>query len=78
MNSDFNFTTLFAGEAMNKIREYRKHRKWTQDELAKRLGVERSAVAKWESGKSQPQAARLVALAEVFGCSVDEILGRGK
>lgn len=78
MNSDFNFTTHFAGEAMNKIREYRKQRKWTQEELAKRLGVERSAVAKWESGKSQPQAARLVALAEIFGCSVDEILGRGK
>lgn len=63
---------------MNKIREYRKQRKWTQGELAERLGVERSAVAKWESGKSQPQAARLVALAEIFGCSVDEILGRGK
>lgn len=63
---------------MNKIREYRKQRKWTQDELAKRIGVERSAVAKWESGKSQPQAARFVALAEVFGCSVDELLGRGK
>ncbi len=63
---------------MNKIREYRKQRKWTQEELAKRLGVERSAVAKWESGKSQPQAARLVALAEIFGCSVDELLGRGK
>lgn len=76
MNSDFNFTTHFAGEAMNKIREYRKQRKWTQEELAKRLGVERSAVAKWESGKSQPQAAHLVALAEVFGCAVDEILGR--
>ncbi len=62
---------------MNKIREYRKLRKWTQEELAKRLGVERSAVAKWESGKGQPQAARLIALAEIFGCSVDEILGRG-
>ena len=63
---------------MNRIQEYRKQKKWTQEELAKRLGVERSAVAKWESGKSQPQAARLVALAEIFGCSVDEILGRGK
>ena len=61
---------------MNKIREYRKQRKWTQEELARRLGVERSAVAKWESGKSQPQAARLVALAELFGRSVDGILGR--
>ena len=63
---------------MNRIQEYRKQRKWTQKELADRLGVERSAVAKWESGKSQPQAARLVALAEIFGCTVDEILGRGK
>lgn len=63
---------------MNKIREYRKQRKWTQEELARRLGVERSAVAKWESGKSQPQAARLVALAEIFGCSVDGILGRSR
>ena len=61
---------------MNKIREYRKQRKWTQGELAKQIGVERSAVAKWESGKSQPQAAHLVALAEVFGCSVDKVLGR--
>ena len=63
---------------MNKIKDYRKQQKWTQEELAKRLGVERSAVAKWESGKSQPQAARLVALAEIFGCTVDEILGREK
>ncbi len=63
---------------MNRIQEYRKQKKWTQEELAKRLGVERSAVAKWESGKSQPQAARLIALAEIFGCTIDEILGRGK
>ena len=61
---------------MSNIREYRKRRDWTQEALAKRLGVERSAVAKWESGKSQPQAAHLIALAELFGCSVDEILGR--
>ena len=63
---------------MNRIQEYRKQKKWTQEDLARRLGVERSAVAKWESGKSQPQAARLIALAEIFGCTVDEILGRGK
>ena len=63
---------------MNKIQEYRKRQKWTQEELTKRIGVERSAVAKWESGKSLPQAAHLVKLAEIFGCSVDELLGRGK
>ena len=37
---------------MNKIWEYRKQQKWTQEELAKCIDVERSAVAKWESGKS--------------------------
>lgn len=63
---------------MNKIKEYRKQQHWTQEELAKKLDVERSAVAKWEIGKSQPQAARLIALAEIFGCTVDEILGRKK
>ena len=63
---------------MNKIRVYRKQRKWTQEELAKRIGVERSSVAKWENGKSQPQAAKLLVLAEIFGCSVDGILGRNE
>ncbi len=62
---------------MNAIRVHRKKRDWTQAELAKRLGIERSAVAKWESGTIRPKAARLVALAEIFGCTVDELLGRG-
>ena len=61
---------------MEKIKAYRKECGMSQAELAKRVGVERSAVAKWESGKSLPQAAHLVKLAEIFGCSVDEILGR--
>ena len=63
---------------MEKIKAYRKQCGMSQAELAKRVGVERSAVAKWESGKSLPQAAHLVKLAEIFGCSVDELLGRGK
>ena len=63
---------------MEKIKAYRKQCGMSQAELANRVGVERSAVAKWESGKSLPQAAHLVKLAEIFGCSVDEILGRGK
>ncbi len=61
---------------MNAIREHRTQRKWTQAELAKRLGVERSTVAKWESGASQPQAAHLIALAEIFECTVDALLER--
>ncbi|MBQ9377783.1 MAG: helix-turn-helix transcriptional regulator [Schwartzia sp.] len=61
---------------MNAIREHRTQRKWTQAELAERLGVERSTVAKWESGASQPQAAHLIALAEIFECTVDALLKR--
>lgn len=63
---------------MKEIKEYRKTRGMSQAELAKHVGVERSTVAKWESGSNHPQAAHLVKLAEIFGCSVDELLGRGK
>lgn len=47
----------------------------TQDELSKRLGVDRSTVAKWETGKSFPRPGLLIRLTEIFGCTADELLG---
>jgi len=61
---------------MNRIRELRQEKQLSQEELARLLGVDRSAVAKWETGTNLPRAEKLIMMARIFGCSVDEILNR--
>ncbi len=62
----------------NKILEYRKKQGITQEELAKEMGVSIGAVSKWENNNSLPDILMLCALADFFGVSTDELLGRGK
>lgn len=60
---------------MNGFQNMRERADITQDELSKRLGVDRSTVAKWETGKSFPRPGLLIRLTEIFGCTADELLG---
>jgi len=46
----------------------------TQEFVAEKLGVSRQAVSKWESGKSDPSTANLIALAKLYGISVEELI----
>lgn len=46
----------------------------TQREVAAILGVNESAVSKWERGISKPRADRLPILARLYGCSIEELL----
>lgn len=46
----------------------------TQDEVAKALGIDQSAVSQWETGKTAPRAGLLVKLAGLYCCTVDELL----
>lgn len=48
----------------------------TQDQLAERLSVTAQAVSKWENDQSCPDIAMLPKLAEIFGTTTDELLGR--
>ena len=57
------------------IRQFRKQRGLTQEQLAQRLDLDRTTVVKWETGKSFPRPDMLVKLTEVFGCTADELLG---
>ncbi len=59
-----------------RIAENRKRMKLTQDQLAERLGITAQAVSKWENDQSCPDIAMLPKLAEIFGISTDELLGR--
>ncbi|MDE6107976.1 MAG: helix-turn-helix transcriptional regulator, partial [Oscillospiraceae bacterium] len=44
---------------------------YTQETLAETLGVSRQAVGKWESGQALPEAATLLTLADLLGCTLD-------
>ena len=53
----------------------RKRLNMTQDKLAEQLGVTAQAVSKWENDQSCPDIAMLPKLAELFGISIDTLLG---
>ena len=57
------------------IRNLRKNRGLTQEELAIRLNVVRQTVSKWEKGLSVPDAEMLQKLADVLEVSVSQLLG---
>lgn len=61
---------------MNRIKELRKARKMSQAVLADILGVTRSTVSMWEIDKSEPDADMFVRIADLFGVSTDDVLGR--
>ena len=46
----------------------------SQEQLADRLGVTRQSVSKWESGTAMPELAKLIALSEAFGVSIDYLV----
>ena len=61
-----------------KILYYRRRAKLSQEELAAMVGVSRQAVSKWELGDATPEVDRLLALAQAFGVTTDELLDGGE
>ena len=64
-------------ETANRLLQYRKQHKLSQEELAEKIGVSRQAVSKWERAEAAPDTDNLILLAELYGVSLDELL-RGK
>lgn len=58
------------------LKALRKKHNLTQAELASYLDVSRSTVAMWEAGKSEPDLQALNRIANKFGITSDELLGR--
>lgn len=49
-----------------KIREFRKERELTTEELGELVGRSKSAIKSWESGRTQPDADKLIELCRIF------------
>ena len=57
------------------LQNMRHKRKWTQKHVADKLGISPVTVSGWEIGKRMPEPQMLPQLAQVFGTTVDNLLG---
>ena len=65
---------MFFGENLQILR---KRDNLSQEDLADKLQVSRQAVSKWESGTGFPETEKIIAICEIFKCSMDELV-KGK
>lgn len=60
-----------------RIKKFRKQKGWTQQKLAEKTGLSFNAITKIEQGRAEhPTLKTLIKLADVFGISIDELVGR--
>ena len=60
----------------NRIRELRKNKSLSQEQLADKLGVTKQAVSQMERGARKPSVTMLEALCDFFNVSTDYLLGK--
>ena len=58
------------------IKSHREKLGVSQLELSKRIGVSHQNINRWESGKAVPNIVFCVKLADFFGITLDELIGR--
>jgi len=61
-----------------RITQLRKHKGWSQDELAKQIDSSRIMIGKYERSDNSPSIEVIVKLAKAFDVSVDFLLGEGQ
>lgn len=62
------------GETRLNIKNIREQAGLTQAEVAKALNVGQSAVAAWETGQALPRADKLIDIAKLLNCTIEELL----
>ncbi len=62
-------------ELASRLVSLRKTRGYSQESLASALNISRQAISKWERGETSPDTDNLIALALLYGISLDELVG---
>lgn len=63
---------------MNRIKEIRIACGIKQADVAQAFNVAQATVSGWESGSREPDFDTLLKMADLFNCTIDELLGREK
>lgn len=61
---------------MKNLRFLRERANISVKALAEGMGVTPQAVGKWERGESSPRSEQLPNLADLIGCTIDDLFGR--
>lgn len=57
-----------------RLQQLRKNNGYSQEVLAEKLGISRQSISKWERGEASPEIDNLMALAKIYGITLDELL----
>ena len=57
-----------------KLKQLRSKSGLTQEQVAEKLNVTRSAIARWETDKGIPDITNLIAISELYDITVDELI----
>lgn len=55
------------------IKQFREKCGIRQEDIATKLNVDRSTIAKWETGEAMPRSDKLPELAKILDCSIDDL-----
>ena len=58
----------------NQIKNYRKQKNLSQEELAEKIYVSRQTISNWETGRSYPDVHNLLLLSTLYEISIDELI----
>lgn len=59
---------------MNRFKRFRLLASMSTEEAARRIGVCPSNIGHWEAGRTQPRVSRLRRIADVYGCTIADLL----
>ena len=56
------------------LRQIRKNKKMSQEQLAERVNVTRQSISKWENGESYPEMNNILELCRIFNCKLNDLV----
>lgn len=56
------------------LRQIRKNKKMSQEQLAQMVNVSRQSVSKWENGESYPEMNNILELCKIFNCKLNDLV----